>query len=114
MLVDLLVPVEDFIEGFLLADFNDIVIFGQKVDNPDLPCFLSKSSNTSALFLPPRRLEIVFPSGIWLQRRNVQVPALRTEVPEDICLSVDRSKGLFGLLVKPVGDVLACHLDQGL
>jgi hypothetical protein len=114
VLVDLYVPVEDLVQGLFGADFKDIVIFSQEVDDSDLPGLLGETAYAARLIGPPGSFEINRPVSVRLHGRDVEVPSSRAVVPHQVSLSADSFLGLVSLLVEPVSDILPRSPDDRL
>eukprot|EP00997_Jenningsia_sp_PLL12_P006924 NODE_3507_length_766_cov_69.093445_g2934_i0.p1 GENE.NODE_3507_length_766_cov_69.093445_g2934_i0~~NODE_3507_length_766_cov_69.093445_g2934_i0.p1 ORF type:complete len:170 (-),score=3.22 NODE_3507_length_766_cov_69.093445_g2934_i0:197-706(-) len=114
MLVDLDISIQNLIQRLFRTDLQNIIILRQKVDNPQIPRFLRQRADAPGLVLPPGQGEIVAPGGVWLEGRDVQVAPCWAEIPGQVGLAVDGFFGLLGVLVEPVGYVLACGFDYWL
>ena len=113
MYVHLSVTVENLIERFLRAYFNQIVLFRQRINDADLPSSLSETSDAVASFiLPPRYGEVWLPLRARIGRWHVQEAALWAHELGRAGLLVDIGPWLLVLRIEPVGNVGASSEDN--
>ena len=113
MYVVLSVTVENLVERFLRAYFNQIVLFRQRINDADLSSALCQSTYAVASFiLPPRHREVGLPLGTRISRGNVQEAALWAHVLGRAGLLIDIGPWLLALRIEPVGNVGASSKDN--
>ena len=91
MHIKLQVTVQDFIETFFAGDFNDIILLGEGIDEPDLSRPVSQLANgVACVVLPPRNGERGrVPVAVWLGGGHVQESPRWTHERLCACLRIN-------------------------